>query len=376
MSEYQYYEFRTIDRPLTEEEQQAVGKLSSRVDLSSTHAVFVYNYSDLPARAEDLLARYFDAMFYIANWGSCQLIFRFPKKAVDLEQMQPYLQPRFVVEEFVSVTESGEYVLLNIQWHQEESEWGWVEGEGWLSRLLGLRDEILRTDYRLLYLTWLKGTDMEPETLDTIEEPPVPPGLGQLSSGLRAFIELFELDEYLVAAAAEASGSPDTISEAQLRQAIGHLSPQAREEWLLRLARGNEPQLSTAFYRELLKQLDRPETESPARRTIGDLWAAADRLRKEAQAKRVAKARAAHLKKMERLAAQEGQLWQEIIDLIQQKKGKAYDQAVAHLKDLRELARHQNEEAAFQARLNSIYRDYRSLSALRRRLGNAKLYEL
>ena len=79
MSEYQYYEFRAIDRPLTEEEQRAVGKLSSRVDLSPSHAIFVYNYSDLPARAEDLLARYFDAMFYIANWGSCQLMFRFPE---------------------------------------------------------------------------------------------------------------------------------------------------------------------------------------------------------------------------------------------------------------------------------------------------------
>lgn len=376
MSEYQYYEFRAIDRPLTDEEQRAVGKLSSRVDLSPTHAAFVYNYSDFPGRAEDLLARHFDAMFYIANWGSCQLMFRFPKRAVALEQMQPYLQPPFVVGEFVSLTEVGEYVVLNIEWHEEEPDWGWIEGEGWLPRLLGLRDEILRADYRLLYLTWLKAIDLEPETLDTVEEPPVPPGLGQLSSGLRTFIELFELDEHLVAAAAEASGSPQTISETQLGQAIDQLSPQEQAAWLLRLARGDEPQLSIAFNRALLKLLDRPETEQPARRTIGDLWAAANRIKKEAQAKRAAKARAAHLKKMETLAAQEGQLWQEIIDLIQQKTGKSYDQAVVHLKDLRELARHQNEEAVFQARLNTIYRDYRSLSALRRRLGKAKLYEL
>jgi hypothetical protein len=32
MSEYQYYEFQAIDRPLTAEEQQAVSKLSSRVE--------------------------------------------------------------------------------------------------------------------------------------------------------------------------------------------------------------------------------------------------------------------------------------------------------------------------------------------------------
>ena len=32
MSEYQYYEFQAIDRPLTPKEQQAVAQLSSRVD--------------------------------------------------------------------------------------------------------------------------------------------------------------------------------------------------------------------------------------------------------------------------------------------------------------------------------------------------------
>lgn len=284
MSEYQYYEFRAIDRPLTAEEQETIGKLSSRVDLSPTHASFVYNYSDLPARAEELLARYFDAMFYIANWGTCQLMFRFPKTAVDLEQMQPYFQPPFVIEEFASLTEPGDYVVLDIKWYEEAPDWGWIEGEGWLPRLMGLRDEILRADYRLLYLAWLKAVTLE-DMLDTVKEPPVPPGLRQLSTGLQTFIECFELDEYLVAAAAEASGSPDTISEAQLRQAIDRLSPQAQAAWLLRLAQGKEPQLSTAFRRDLLKLLDRPQPEQPARRTIGDLWTAAERIAKEIQAK-------------------------------------------------------------------------------------------
>lgn len=34
MSEYQYYEFQTIDRPLTEDEQAEISKLSSRVALT------------------------------------------------------------------------------------------------------------------------------------------------------------------------------------------------------------------------------------------------------------------------------------------------------------------------------------------------------
>ncbi len=79
---------------------------------------------------------------------------------------------------------------------------------------------------------------------------------------------------------------------------------------------------------------------------------------------------------MESLAARETQIWQEISDLLEQKTGSAYEQAVQHLADLRGLAQHQGEQAAFQARLNKIYRDYHNRSALIRRLHQAKLYEL
>lgn len=200
MSEYQYYEFRTIDRPLTDEEQAAMRQLSSRVVLTPTSAAFTYNYGDFRGNPEKVLLQYFDAMFYIANWGSCQLMFRFPKKVLDLEQMRTYCHPP-IVEEFVSLVEKGEYVILNIEWREEAPDWGWIEGEGSLPRLMGLRDDLLHGDYRLLYLAWLKAITLEEEMLETVKEPPVPPGLRQLSAGLQAFIELFGLDEHLVAAA-------------------------------------------------------------------------------------------------------------------------------------------------------------------------------
>jgi hypothetical protein len=40
MSEYQYYEFQAIDRPLTPEEQAAVARLSSRTEPHPWRAVF------------------------------------------------------------------------------------------------------------------------------------------------------------------------------------------------------------------------------------------------------------------------------------------------------------------------------------------------
>ena len=48
MSEYQYYEFRCIDRPLKEEEQKKIESWSSRTRPTSTGAIFVYNYRDFP----------------------------------------------------------------------------------------------------------------------------------------------------------------------------------------------------------------------------------------------------------------------------------------------------------------------------------------
>lgn len=46
MSEYQYYEFRTVNRTLTREEVKEVDSWSSRGNVSSTSATFTYNFGD------------------------------------------------------------------------------------------------------------------------------------------------------------------------------------------------------------------------------------------------------------------------------------------------------------------------------------------
>jgi hypothetical protein len=94
MSTYQYYEFQAIDRPLTAEEQQAVARLSSRVDPHPRRAVFVYNWSNFRGNPAEVLARYYDAMLYMANWGSRRLMFRFPQPVLDLERAQAYCPGR------------------------------------------------------------------------------------------------------------------------------------------------------------------------------------------------------------------------------------------------------------------------------------------
>ena len=86
MSEYQYYEFQSIDRPLMPEEQAAVAGLSSRTEPHPWRAIFTYSWGDFPANAKEIPAQYYDALLYLANWGSRELMFRFPRDLVDLDQ--------------------------------------------------------------------------------------------------------------------------------------------------------------------------------------------------------------------------------------------------------------------------------------------------
>jgi hypothetical protein len=61
VSEYQYYEWQTVDRLLTEDEQQAVRNLSSHIEVSSSRAVVTYSYGSFKHDVRHVLARFFDA---------------------------------------------------------------------------------------------------------------------------------------------------------------------------------------------------------------------------------------------------------------------------------------------------------------------------
>jgi hypothetical protein len=201
VSEYQYYEFQALDHPLTHEAQAEMQSLSSRVQLTATSASFVYNYSDFPGNSYILLAEYFDAMLYITNWGTRQLMFRFPASAIPDDVIRAYQYA-----DSMDWSTVDEYIILNIEFNPEGGGDGeWVEGQGILPGIVQIRDDILRGDYRSLYLAWLKFAHYELDVLEEDEdltEPPVPPNLQSLSPALRNFVDFFEIDLDWVAAAA------------------------------------------------------------------------------------------------------------------------------------------------------------------------------
>lgn len=369
MSEYQYYEFQAIDRPLTEEEQQAVARLSSRVEPHPRQATFVYNWSSFPGDPAKILAQYYDAMLYMANWGSRQLIFRFPKAILDLDSVRAYCQP-LIVEDYLSLSTVGEYAILNIEFHEEEGD-GWLEGEGWLPAMLGLRDDILQGDYRALYLAWLKTLDVE-DLLDSVVEPPVPSELSRLTPALRRFGKFFKIDSFLIQVAAEASGDRQVAPDGWLVGALARLAGEERDAFLLRLAQG-EPSLSAALNRRLREVAPTPGPETRPRRTVGQLRREAKERRRQERRRQAAEAEAKRLRELEALAGRQAEVWAKVEALIEEKKAEPYEEAVRLLVNLRDLAKHQGEEVAFQQQVNGIYERYGRRPGLLDRLRKAGL---
>ena len=195
MSEYQYHEWQAVDRVLTPEEQVAVNDLSSHIEVSSSRAVVTYHWSDFRHDPKQVLLKYFDAYFYLANWGSLRLMFRFPKGLLDEVDIFPYC-----IDKYISFQTIGKYQVLDLDFNPEDGG-GSMEADAGLSHFIRLRADLLEGDYRLLYVTWLKAMTMdgspyadeeyENDELDITaydHEPPVPPGLKKLSPSLQNFV--------------------------------------------------------------------------------------------------------------------------------------------------------------------------------------------
>jgi hypothetical protein len=94
VSEYQYYEFRALDRRLTAEQQRRLRSLSSRADISATRFTNEYSLGDFRGDPGRLLEEYFDAYLYAANWGTRELAFRLPRALLDAEAARRYCDSR------------------------------------------------------------------------------------------------------------------------------------------------------------------------------------------------------------------------------------------------------------------------------------------
>ncbi len=190
MSEYQYYEFRAIDRPLTDREVAALGRLSTRAEITRTSFTNVYNFGDFRGDPALLMQKYFDAFVYVANWGTRELMFRLPRKSFNPKAAAPYC-----VRDRVTVKAKGGHVVVGFV--SEEDGGGWEEGEGCMSDLIPIRAALAEGDLRPLYLGWLRCAQV-----GDLEEgenvPPVPKGMNKLSGSLKALADFLRVEPALI----------------------------------------------------------------------------------------------------------------------------------------------------------------------------------
>jgi hypothetical protein len=370
MSEYQYYEFAAIDRPLDPDELAEVRALSTRAHITPTSFVNEYQWGDFRGDPGQLLERYYDAFLYLANWGTRQLMLRFPAALLDLSIAQ-----RYCADEATDVWSSDEHVVVAVVSEDEEGDFEWG-GEGVLSSLLPVRSEIVAGDLRALYLMWLvgigNGTVGEDEP-----EPPVPPGLSTLTGSQTALAEFLRIDRDLLAAAASGSAATNATAGPDVEGWVAGLPAGEREALLVALLRGDDAHLRMKTLRQMGGA---PIIEEGPQRTAGELdeAAAARRgVRERAEADRRARdaaenarlAAEARRKRLDELASEGDRAWDRVATHIAEKKPVAYDVAVHLLADLRDVT----DNAEFGRRVEDLKVEHRRKPAFIERLAAAGL---
>ena len=395
MSEYQYYEFLALDRPLTGAEYDQVRALSTRAQIDRTRFVNEYQWGDFRGDPATLMDRYYDAHLYFANWGTRILMLRLPATLLDLATAKRYCDG-----DTASARRSGKNVILEWRSDDEDGEAVWESGgPGSLAVLVGVRAELASGDLRPLYLAWLAsvsvgrdewsdddewaddedededegndtGAEADGQAADRLLEPPVPPGLGQLTAAQSALADFLRVDQDLLAAAA--SGSPDIThgassaggaGDAAVDSWIKGLTDKQKNQALRRLLADDDPHARAELLRTARAAF--PTKTDNARRPVSELQAAAimhadarENARRREQEKQLARreeqARQDRERRLDQLAGQGERPWSEVNALIAATKPSAYDTAVALLSDLEKISRRGGDPAAFARRLTAL----------------------
>ncbi len=358
MSEYQYYEFQAIDRPLSAADRQALRNLSTRARITATSFTNSYDWGDFKGDPAKLMERWFDLHLYFANWGSRRLMIRLPKRLIDRRRLDTFLGKVDCAE----VRIVGENLILDIARDEVESDEDWDDGSGWLAALAPLRTDVLAGDPRLFYLLWL--TAVEDDVFEAGEPEPMP-GIGPMTGALAAFAAFFGLDPDLVQAAAERSAGPSVTSPEAARKAIAAMSDREKTELLMRLFDG-APHVAAELQAEVRDRLaPKPDALPTAARTVGELQVRARAIRRarervaaeevaaerRRQAEEAEKARRARLD----LVMRRGEsVWREVETEIERRNPSGYDKAAGLLFDLKAVAEERGAVEDFLRRLRAI----------------------
>lgn len=367
MSEYQFYDFYSIDRPLSREDLETIDGYSSRVKLSSRRASFVYHYSDFRYDEEEVLNDFFDVMLYVANWGSRRLLMKFPSNLVSYQELKQYeIDASYDFNQVIKIFKKGPHVLIDMYHSIEEG--GWMDGEGTLNELLPLRSQILNRDYRVLYLGWIHLASVNPEMSSELCEPTVPANLKELDYSLESFVNFWEIDWDLIRAASELSEEEEIITDEDLASQIEHLSDKERNQYLIELLH-NEVKAKNELRKRLRELYAGPiESKKGYSRTLAELQAGMANHQKIRLERERLEAEELHRKKMVKIEKEELKMWQEVSENAHLKTSKGYDKATEILKVLKEYYDYKQNQALFDNKLGDFLDSFGKSAAFRRRM--------
>jgi hypothetical protein len=271
MSEYQYYEFQRVDGRLSEKEMQALRAYSTRARITPTSFINEYNFGNFKGNPNAWMEKYFDGFFYLANWGTREVQLAVPAKLLPVGTAR-----RYCSSDAASSREKSGKLILTFRCEDEPDE-EWLEGEGQLSALLQIRNELAQGDLRSLYLGWLLAVQAG-ELKDSEKEPPVPPNLADLSGPQANLADFLRIEPELLSAAAR--NSPRVKSKAangrELASWIASLPVSDKDEILVRLMTDKEAmvgaELQSRFHGRSNPNDNAAETK---KRTVSELLAVA-----------------------------------------------------------------------------------------------------
>jgi hypothetical protein len=186
----------------TREQMGRLRALSTRATITPTRFCNLYTsgealhrsrppcgaWGDFKGDPLPLMEEYFDAFVYVTNWGTHELMLRLPRRLLSRAVADTYC-----MAESIRAKYKGDYIIITFRSEDEDAaDIGEEDGDGWMSALSPLRAELASGDRRGLYLDWLasaQAVDLDDDAL----EPPVPSGLGALSTAqqmLASFLRL------------------------------------------------------------------------------------------------------------------------------------------------------------------------------------------
>lgn len=381
MSEYQRYEFMTVDRPLTAEELKAVNQLSSHIEANSTYAFIEYSWGDFKHDPIKVLHKFFDGFLYWANWGSPQLAFRFPHGVLPADLLEGYY-----LEDYVTLTPHEDYDILNFEFGEMEAPDEWLEYS--LGSMIAIRDELLNGDLRSLYIAWLASEaawrnyeeDEQYYARDEVHEaddeddmrgvPVIPTGFKMLTAAQQSLAQLLQVPSDLLAVVARHSSAGTTAASDDVEAWVELLPLERGRNYLVRLAR-NEAGLSRKLLKEL-RDLGRGEAKAPLpegeRVNYVTLLAESRALKAEREREQRLKERQAREQHLQEIHDHEAAYWQQVEQAAALGTSSGYDKALQFLLDLRAAADQFRESRQFQTRFQAWAQRHLRRPALLRRL--------